>query len=398
MGTFRREFKPSFEYRWVCEGDWALHNRMNLWAPVNGQTVGVNWKWDFHTFRELIPPDKYFKAHPEWFALVKGKRQGITDLSGHDSQLCTSNPEVIEKLAQGLVETIQADPTIEVISLTPNDGGGFCECKNCEALDGPPRGRLQTASRGSKRNPGRTPIALRSWTTRWPGAWPNTSRTLRSRSAPMPITSCRRTSRTSGMEPNILVQICRFSPSRSIVEQWAALTDQLGVYQYYAVGNFGRYQLLRPLVHEMRSDIPWLRDRGVKEFYTQYMQQPWYQCPLNHYIAAKLAWNADLDVDWLVSDYCDKFFEKASGPMRDYLLEIEQVMKRYEKHGGEPPAAVAQDYDQATRDKLRSLLGQGPTTGGLGGGEERVAAIRGGFDACEYSVLHLPPQQKRKTP
>ena len=80
---------------------------MNLWMPVNGQTVGVNWKWDFHTFRELIPPAKYFRAHPEWFALVKGKRQGIADLSGHDSQLCTSNPEVIEKLAQGLIETIR---------------------------------------------------------------------------------------------------------------------------------------------------------------------------------------------------------------------------------------------------------------------------------------------------
>ena len=200
------------------------------------------------------------------------------------------------------------------------------------------------------------------------------------------------------MEPNILVQICRFGPSRSIVEQWAALADQLGVYQYYAVGNFGRHQLLRPLVHEMRSDIPWLRDRGVKEFYTQYMQQPWYQCPLNHYIAAKLAWNADLDVDWLVNDYCDKFFEQASGPMRDYLLEIEQVMKRYEKHGGEPPAAVAQDYDRATRDKLRSFLDKAQQLADSEVVKKRVAAIRGGFDACEYSVLHLPPQKKKKTP
>ena len=142
VGTFRREFKPSFEYRWVREGDWSLHNRMNVRVKVNGKTVGVNWKWEFHTFGELIPPAKYFKTHPEWFALVKGKRQGITDPEGlgHDSQLCTSNPEVIEKLAQGIIETLQADPTIEVISFTPNDGGGFCECEKCRALDGPPRG------------------------------------------------------------------------------------------------------------------------------------------------------------------------------------------------------------------------------------------------------------------
>jgi len=34
VGTFRREFRPSFEYRWVREGDWALHNRMNIWVRV----------------------------------------------------------------------------------------------------------------------------------------------------------------------------------------------------------------------------------------------------------------------------------------------------------------------------------------------------------------------------
>jgi hypothetical protein len=70
---------------------------MNVWVRVNGQTVGVNCKWYGHTFGALIPPEKYFKHHPEWFALVKGKRRGITDPEGlgHDSQLCTSNPNVV---------------------------------------------------------------------------------------------------------------------------------------------------------------------------------------------------------------------------------------------------------------------------------------------------------------
>ena len=372
VGTFRREFKPSFEYRWVCEGDWALRNRMNLWAPVNGQTVGVNWKWDFHTFGELIPPDKYFKTHPDWFALVKGKRQGITDPHGHSSQLCTSNPEVIDKLAQGLIETIQADPTIEVISLTPNDGGGFCECKQCEALDGPPRDGFKRPA-GQQTQPwsysNRFAIMNNEVARRAAKHFPKVKIKVGAYAyylLPPDIKDFR-------LEPNLLVQICRFSPSRSIVEQWAALTDQLGVYQYYTLANFGRHQLLRPLVHEMRSDIPWLRDRGVKGFYTQYMQQPWYQCPLNHYIAAKLAWNADLDVDWLISDYCDKFFEKASRPMARVLAGNRAGHAAVRETRRPGPCGRRTRVRSCYSRQTAFALGQSPANGKYGGG----AAARG---------------------
>jgi hypothetical protein len=164
----------------------------------------------------------------------------------------------------------------------------------------------------------------------------------------------------------------------------------LGVYEYYTLAAWGQSQVLRPMVHVMRNDIPWFRDRGIKGFYTQYMQQPWYQCPLNHYIAAKLAWNADLDVDWLIDDYCQKFFERAAGPMRDYLLEIEKIKIR------EFPAGVVAAYNQATRDKLRAFLDRARQLADSELVKKRVAVIRGGFDACERSVLHLPPPKPMK--
>ncbi len=112
VGTFRREFKPSFTYRWVGDGDWALKQRMNVMVAVDGKPVGVNWKWHFHTFAILIPPEKYFDEHPEWFPLVNGKRQKSDQPHSHSTQLCTSNPEVVDKLTEGLLETLRADPTI----------------------------------------------------------------------------------------------------------------------------------------------------------------------------------------------------------------------------------------------------------------------------------------------
>ena len=53
-----------------------------------------------HTFFPLIPPDKYFENHPEWFSEIDGKRQqGRT-------QLCLTNDQMRQELvkeSQGLV-------------------------------------------------------------------------------------------------------------------------------------------------------------------------------------------------------------------------------------------------------------------------------------------------------
>jgi hypothetical protein len=35
-----------------------------------------------HTFYKLVSPDTYFEKHPEYFAMVDGKRKG------HEAQLC----------------------------------------------------------------------------------------------------------------------------------------------------------------------------------------------------------------------------------------------------------------------------------------------------------------------
>ena len=43
-----------------------------------------------HNFFQIVPPDAYFKDHPEWFALINGKRCRI-------GQLCLSNPQVRQR-------------------------------------------------------------------------------------------------------------------------------------------------------------------------------------------------------------------------------------------------------------------------------------------------------------
>ncbi len=409
-GTFQKQFKPSFNYRWVHSNDWSLKQRMNCFVKVKGKRVGVNWKWHFHTFAILIPPEVHSEKHPEWFAMLGGKRRTYKKRPSHGAQPCTSNPEVIDKLAEGMIKTLDEDPTIEIITLSPNDGGGFCECEKCKALDGPDRGwfakysnRLavlnnEVAKRVGKRYP-KVKIKV--------GAYAMYAR-LPSIENYKP-------------EPNLLFQLChiyfchnhpitsgkckpgetykpsdQFLPNQEfceILKRWRKLTDNLFIYEYYALGGWSKTKMLWPMVHTMRHDIPWYRQMGAKGFYTQI--GPWSRAPLNYYIAAKLAWNAELDVDWLIDDFCRKFFEDAAEPMRGYLLEIEEAMVRnnqcisYGLGDGRAKRLAPKIFDQPTRDRLRALLDDAHKGAKTDIVRKRIAVVRTGFDECEKSVLQL---------
>lgn len=410
VGTFRREFKPSFHYRWVDSNDWSLKQRMNVQVKVDGKPVGVNWKWHFHTFAILIPPEKYFDDHPEWFPLVGGKRQKSTREHSHSTQLCTTNPEVVDKLTEGLLETLDADPTIEIITLSPNDGGGFCECPRCTALDEPHRGWF---ARYSKRLSVLNEEIARRVAERYPqveikvGAYAMYA-------LPPEI---------EGYRPagNLIVQLCHiyfchnhpitsgkctpgktYQPSdnflanqdfRQLAETWSKLTDRLFIYEYYSLGGWSKADMLWPMVHTMRHDIPWYRDLGAKGFYTQ--TGPWARAPLNYYVAAKLAWNADLDVDWLIDDFCRTFFEDAAEPMRAYFQEMEDAMVRsdqcisYGLRAGRANVLGPKIFDQATRDTLRGHLDAAKKHADTDPVRQRIGAIRDAFDQCEASVAKL---------
>jgi hypothetical protein len=345
MGQVDLVFKPSFRVRWVGNGEWPLRQRMNAYVKAGERDVGVNWKWHFHTFRILIPPEEYHAEHPEYFALVNGKRT-VTDSKTHGNQLCTSNPDVIREVADNMIAVLDAEPGIEIITLSPNDGGGFCECENCTALDEPGRDwfakysrRLaifnnQVASIVKQKHPD---VLIKV------GAYAMYARPpLDEDYKPEDnlffqlchIYFCHNHPLGSGMckagetyEPS-----AQFQPNQEyekILDQWLELSPHLFMYEYYSLGGPARVNLPWPLVHTMRSDIPYYRDRGVEGFYTQLSGNLWHRLGLNFYVAAKLCWNADLDVDELLIDYFEKFYGPAAAPMRAYFMGLEDAMQSW---------------------------------------------------------------------
>ncbi len=346
IGTLRDIVKPGFDTRWVGTGEWSLKQRMNCHVSVEGEDVSVNWLWHFHTFRILIPPEEHYDEHPEWFPLVDGKRKKPDRENSHSTQLCTSNPEVIRKLAEGMIAQLDEDPSIEIITLSPNDGGGFCECENCVALDEPERDWFARYSRrlamlnaevtrlvGEKHPDVLVKVGAYAMYARPPldEGWRPPDNTLVQlchiyfcHNHPVATGECRE-GETYEVDDN-------FQPNqefRRVLEQWRELTDHVYIYEYYALGGFERAQLPWPMIHTMRHDIPFYRDMGVRGFYTQLSANSWHRLGLNFYVAAKLAWNPDLDVDALLADYFEKFYGPAAEPMRAYFMTLEKAYTDY---------------------------------------------------------------------
>jgi len=128
---------PALEYRepFTCDcfdGDWCARNRVNSSSgrleAKHGGKIRFGNGFFCHTFANLVPPGTYFKDHPEYFSLVKGKRQ-----DGY-AQLCCTNEEVIRLCTEGVLKGMRADPEGFVFSVSQNDTDKHCECDKCQAL------------------------------------------------------------------------------------------------------------------------------------------------------------------------------------------------------------------------------------------------------------------------
>lgn len=80
-----------------------------------------------HAYGAIIRANREaFDAHPEYLALVDGERRG--------SKFCISNPGLRQLVVEHAVRVMQANPERHSISMDPSDGGGWCECNDCDAM------------------------------------------------------------------------------------------------------------------------------------------------------------------------------------------------------------------------------------------------------------------------
>jgi hypothetical protein len=85
------------------------------WHKLSHDENGRRPDWGLwvHTFNRLVPPETYFKEHPEYYSEIDGKRI--------PTQLCLTNNEVVEIAIQNLRKEIARNPEAKYWSVSQND-------------------------------------------------------------------------------------------------------------------------------------------------------------------------------------------------------------------------------------------------------------------------------------
>jgi len=148
VGKLDMRGKPVFVYRDIFmlygydRGRFAARNRVNregerLILPEYGGGPNYGFPDHAHTFSFYIPPEKYFKEHPDWFAFMEGRR------TAEDNYLCLSNPELQQVFFDKLIEYIrlsfrnaerQGFERPMIFDLSQSEYSGHCTCERCKAM------------------------------------------------------------------------------------------------------------------------------------------------------------------------------------------------------------------------------------------------------------------------
>ncbi len=325
---------PSFEFRNLgVDPLWRLRNRMNVNLYELAKKCGgcISWSGG-HSHYRLIPPKEYFDSHPEYFALVKGKRNPKTEI-------CTTNPDVIEICAKKVIEYFNRNPEALSFSLAPNDWKPWCECERCKAVD---EEQIWDDFYGEKRQS----------TSKRNSLFANeiAKRLAKHHPDKMVHTYCYHhyvePPKTLKLEKNVMAVVChhRFCYAHPIgspecpmnmrfdrfLRKWVSISDYVIVYQYPWKTIYE--QLPWPMLYQINADLKHFKEIGVKGICGQSNDQLWGNLGLNYYLIAKLLWNADLNLDKILNDYFQGYFRESAEPMRKYYLRQQEALRQANVH------------------------------------------------------------------
>ena len=283
---------------WSGYGTWSkefLKDKLQ-WDKVN-RGGGFNLQTG-HAYGRIIRKfKKEFNAHPEYYALLKGKRKS--------SKLCISNPNLRKLVSDYAVGLFEKNPTLDCVSMEPTDGGGWCECAECAKL-GPPSDRAlllanTVAEAVRKKFPGKR-IAMYAYNQH-------------------------STPPSFDVHPNVIVNVATSFIKggytvEEIIDGWRNKKATLGVREYYDVyiwsanapgkGKGGNLKYLK-------KSIPNFYKKGAR-YMSAEASDDWGGKGLGYYLALRMLWNIEdsKKLDSLSDDFYRNCFGPAATTMKKF--------------------------------------------------------------------------------
>lgn len=293
--------RPADVYKWMT------HQKLQLESKLE---FGHNWT--------LITSEDY-KAHPEYLAV-----------GGTKGKFCTSNPEVVALFAQRVMDWFEKNPDKRGCSITPEDGGEFCQCPKCFS---------QTTTDPHGKN-SYTPVILKFYNdvARIVGKkYPD-----RLLDGAVYYNYMYPPEKPVKMEPNIYLDLWPLNyygwglckPAyrdefKKLVPQWMQMTDN------FKYGNYSTWMRslsgapVPPGFEILKLELPTLHKLGVKGVDYIVGISAWGYGALGNYILAKQLWKADIDVDAVSRDWLETAYGPAWKTMEDFYRLTDSAMLEF---------------------------------------------------------------------
>ena len=328
---------PAYEYRdpyWFhsFDADWALHNYDNGSNTRIDDVRGgrIEYQGFVHTYYPLVPPEKLFATHPEWYSLINGKRVS------QDAQLCTTNPALRDSVVEQVRQDLKKNPKARIVSVSQNDCFQPCQCDVCRALVKKEGSEsvlvLDLVNYVAEKLENEFPlVAFDTLAYQW------------SRKPPL----------TMKPRKSVIVRLCSIEcnfafplnapKNQSFADDiagWSKLTSRLYIWDYCT--NFANYLAPQPDYFTFGETIKFLYDHGARGIFEEgaYQSTDSDMPELKAWVMSQLFWNPKLDNDALVREFLAGYYGKAATPIYDYL----RLMQVEAQKG---PLSFAQGIDTA---------------------------------------------------
>lgn len=289
--------------------DFRIMRRSEQWRQnnkVNNSRVLSNWGG--HTWRLLVPPKKYFKDHPEYFAMINGKRTVGTE---GDPLLCTANPDVLRISIQSVRDAFDGGCDMFQLGQPDNYGGKIdkygkggpaCQCEECMAI-----GDQSQAGLGRRVYKFHCDIA-REVKKSHPDKILQFLIYGPSRIIPDDF---------EGFDDNIIIDLC--DPNEERLTRWTKHGVKSTVYvynwtTYYGMG-YGPKSSIKQIIDEMDR----YRRYNVQGIFWCGGSNNWGLEGVQYWLAAKMQWNLNADPYKLLDDYFSRFYRNSEKPMRAFF-------------------------------------------------------------------------------
>lgn len=291
-----KTFVPAFAF---VDGRWPYRSgRPASFAHGYGMSMKRSHNC-CHSYDLWVSAAEYYDEHPEYFALVGGKRP-------RSRHLCTSNPAVKQLLLQAIKK--EFDKGFDIVRLGQEDGYQPCQCPRCRSMDnyhpGPNvwaanEAGVEYTYKTLRENPCERLHLLNKWI----------------------IDECRKS------HPDKLIQLLAYGPTwwpskefdrygdnvivditmpldHEMVKAWRGKAKALSAFIYWGDATMPMSMDVHVTPGEIADTVRFLRDNNFIGFRQLLGNENWgLQGPMI-YMLGKLILNPDQDYVTLIAEYC----------------------------------------------------------------------------------------------